>query len=340
MNKSFSMLPVNHLPMFRSFFFLLFFALPFLSKAQHMEGVTGKPDTSYTAYSAYRSSIKDFPNAGLTVVKDSLPPTVQDKRNITYAVVNNQPLQLDVFYPKGKHKPLPAILIIHGGGWRSGNRTQHYALAERLAEKGYVCVTASYRLSTEALYPAAVQDLKMSIRWIRANAKTYGVDTSKVAVLGFSAGGQLAALISNTNGVAMFETQDDHRHQSSAVQAIIDIDGILAFIHPESGEGNDTKSTSAATYWFGYSKTENPELWKQASALSYAGPHTPPTLFLNSGIPRMHAGRDDYINIVSKYNIYTEVHDMHGPHAFCMFEPWFTPTVQYITAFLDKVFKK
>jgi pectinesterase len=248
-------------------------------------------------------------------------------------------LKLDVFQPDKIQKPLPAILIIHGGGWRSGNKEQHHALAERLSENGYVCFTASYRLSTDALYPAAVQDLKTAIRWIRANAKTYEVDTTKIVALGFSSGAQLAALIGATNDVATFEGPSGNLSYSSNVNAIVSIDGILAFIHPESGEGDDSKSTSAATYWFGYSKTENPELWKAASALTYAGPDTPPTLFLNSSLPRFHAGRDDYIKELSKYNIYTEVHEFDAPHTFCLFEPWFTPTVDYITSFLKRVLK-
>ncbi len=125
------------------------------------------------------------------------------------------------------------------------------------------------------------------------------------------------------------------------MQAVIDIDGILAFIHPESGEGDDSKRTSAATNWFGYSKNDNPELWKQASALTYAGKNSVPTLFINSAVDRMHAGREDHIKILKENNIYTEVqHFDNSPHAFCLFEPWFQPTIKYIDDFLKKVFPK
>ena len=123
------------------------------------------------------------------------------------------------------------------------------------------------------------------------------------------------------------------------VNAVIDIDGTLSFVHPESGEGDDSKKTSAATYWFGYSKKENPELWTQASPLTHAGKTTPPTLFINSSIERMHAGRNDYIKILTENNIYTEVKTFeNSPHHFCLMEPWFTPTVKYIDEFLKKVF--
>jgi pectinesterase len=112
---------------------------------------------------------------------------------------------------------------------------------------GYATFTAEYRLSTEALYPAAVQDLKAAVRWIRANAPQYHVDANKIASLGFSAGGQLASLVGNTNGVQTFEANEGITGVSSDVQAIVDIDGIVAFIHPESAEGDDSKRTSAAT---------------------------------------------------------------------------------------------
>lgn len=303
--------------------------------AQRTDGLTHRPDTSFTNYSAYTNAKKNYPQTSW--VKEDELPSVKKESNIPYLTIDNTTLSLDVFHPKKKHKPLPAILIIHGGGWRSGNRMQHYALAERLAEKGYVCFTVSYRLSTDVLFPGGVQDLKSAIRWIRANARPYGVDTSRVVALGFSSGAQMAALIGTTNGMDKFEGPSGNLDVSSNVQAIVSIDGILAFIHPESGEGNDSKSTSAATYWFGYSKTENPALWNEASALTYAGLHTPPTLFLNSSQPRFHAGRDDYIKELSKHNIYTEVHEFEAPHTFCLFEPWFTPTVDYITAFLKKV---
>lgn len=305
------------------------------ASAQLTSGLTHQPDTSFTNYSAFQKAKKQYPNIAL--VKDSMPPGVKADKNLNYTNLDGQKLPVDVFAPKeDKRRLKPAIIIVHGGGWRSGNRTQHYPLAGRLAEKGYVCFTPAYRLSTEALYPAAVQDLKAAIHWVRINAKKFSVDTNRIAILGFSAGGQLATLLGTTAKDTLFSKGKF----TTPVQAIVDIDGTLAFIHPESGESNDSKSISAATYWFGYSKTERPDLLNQASALNHAGPDTPPTVFINSSLDRMHAGRTDYINILNKYHIYTEVHAFpDSPHAFCLLEPWFTPTVNYITAFLDKVLK-
>jgi acetyl esterase/lipase len=306
--------------------------------AQSSEGLTHKPDTSYTTYSAYVSSKKSNPD--IKIIPEFHSKSVKEARNITYCKLGERKLLLDAFYPSSKSKTKrAAVIIIHGGGWRSGNRTQHYPLAQRLADLGYVCFTPEYRLSTEALYPAAVYDLKSALRWVRDNAKKYNIDPNKIAVLGFSAGGELAAFLGVTSGNPKFEGTECNLKTSSLVNAIVDLDGTLSFVHPESGEGDDTKRTSAATYWFGYSKKDNPKLWEEASPLTYVSQHTPPTLFINSSVDRMHAGRTDFLKVLDENHIYSEVKTFSdAPHSFPLFDPWFEPTVKFIDQFLKKVF--
>ena len=139
--------------------------------SQSMAGVTGKIDTSYNNNVAYRSVVKTWPNA--KVVSEFRSSSFKEKRNIVYCSLRSdwgeRKLLLDAFCPKGKTKKRTAIIIIHGGGWRSGNRTQHYPLAQHLADLGYVCFTPEYRLSTEALYPAAIFDLKSAYFTVGSN---------------------------------------------------------------------------------------------------------------------------------------------------------------------------
>lgn len=300
-------------------------------------GLTGVRDTSFNTKRAFAQIAKEFPQASLA--EFGLPSSVVEERNISYCNTGKRDLALDVFYPKTKTKKFfPAVLVIHGGGWRSGNRSQHIPLAQKLAERGFVTVTVEYRLSTEALYPAAVYDLKAAIRWMRANAKKYNIDPKKIAALGYSAGGQLAALLGATNGNAAFEGNLGNMPFSSKVNAVVDLDGTLAFIHPESGEGDDSKGISAATYWFGYPKTQKPELWNEAGALNQVNKNTPPFLFINSSVARMHAGRDDMRKKLDTLHIYSEVHTFpEAPHTFVLFQPWFEPTLNYTTTFLKKV---
>jgi len=330
------MLPLNPLAHCR---LLPLLALALLTRPARAQQPPAFPrDTSFTVHSAYSKAKKQYPD--ITVARPPVPTTVRARTDIVYCIPNGHPLKLDVFYPKPKRRrQLPAVLIVHGGGWRSGDRSQHIPLAQQLAARGFVAVTAEYRLSTEAPYPAAVQDLKTAIRWMRANARSYGLDTARIAVWGFSAGGQLAALVGTTNQNPLYEAGNCYRSRSSSVQAIIDADGILAFIHPESGEGDDSRSLSAATQWLGSSKQARPELWQQASALSHLGPATPPILFINSGVDRMHAGRDDARRQLAALGIYSEIQRFpEAPHPFPLFNPWFAPTLEYTVAFLRRVF--
>jgi len=318
---------------------ILFFLSYFFGSSQSTKGITGKPDTSYSLNSAYAGTIKSNPEA--KIVNEFHSPSITEEKSISYCTIGSRKLVVDAFYPKQQNNTKRiAIIIVHGGGWRTGNRTLHYSLAQRLADLGYVCFTPEYRLSTEALYPAAVYDIKSVIRWVRKNAAKYNLDTKKIAVAGHSAGGELAAMMGATNNISTFEGTGCDLNISSKVNAVIDIDGLLAFIHPESGEGDDSKRISAATNWFGYSKAENPELWKQGSPLTHVGPHSPPILFINSNVARMHAGREDYIKILNEHKIYSEIRSFDAPHSFCLFDPWFEPTVKYIDDFLKKIFAK
>lgn len=296
-------------------------------------------DTSFTVHSAFVKARRQHP--AITVARPPVPAAVRTQLAVPYCVVpGGRALQLDVFYPRPhRRRPVPAVLLVHGGGWRSGDRSQHAPLAAQLAARGFVAVTVEYRLTPEAPYPAAVQDLKTALRWLRAHARPYGLDTTRVAVWGFSAGGQLAALVGTTNNDPRYETGTSYRSRSSRVQAIVNVDGIMAFIHPESGEGDDSRGLSAATQWLGSNKLTNPALWHQASALSHLGPGTPPILFINSGVARMHAGRDDARRQLEALGIYSQVQQFpEAPHPFPLFTPWFTPTLEYTVAFLRQVF--
>jgi pectinesterase len=305
--------------------------------AQITSGLTHVHDTSFNVTNEYNKNKKKYPD--LKIVELFSLQTIREKKNIVYCSLGERKLQLDAFYPAKKSKGRTAIMIIHGGGWRSGDRTQHHPLAQRFADLGYVCFTPEYRLSTEALYPAAVYDLKAVLQWIHAHAKEYCIDTNKIAVLGFSAGGELAAFLAATNYNKQYQSNLCNSGYSTGIHALIDLDGTLSFVHPESGEGDDRKKISAATYWFGYSKKDNYKLWEDTSPLTHAGKNTPPTLFINSSVERMHAGRNDFIKILNQYNVYSEVKTFEdAPHSFPLFDPWFEPTVKYVDDFLKKIF--
>jgi len=128
---------------------------------------------------------------------------VPERLNLRYTVQRDQvytpdswpkKLLADVYIPEGKG-PFPAVLVIHGGGWRSGDRAQVESIAERVAKRGYVAVNITYRLVPDALFPAPVLDVQQAIRWLRSHAADYQVDPSRVGAWGYSAGAHLAALV-------------------------------------------------------------------------------------------------------------------------------------------------
>lgn len=313
-------------------------------------------DTTFTPYMAWIHIKKEFPQA--EVVKPQLPEGVVAQENIVYSVLpetdfGSRELHLDLFRPEKPGK-YPALILIFGGGWRSGNKTMQVPMAQQIATHGYVTACVEYRLSPEAQYPAAVYDIKAAIRYLRANAEKYNIDPDKIAISGSSAGGQLAALVGTTSGVKKFDDEAKNslrqgqrvagkrqKNISTKVQAIIDMDGILDFRAPdESTKDTDPARKSAGAWWFGKTFQEAPELWIEASPIEYVGKNTPPMLFINSALPRFHYGRDSAIVILNKYHIYSEVYTIPAtPHPFWLFHPWFEPTVEYMLNFLNRVLK-
>lgn len=308
--------------------------------AQNSSTLSSQRDTSYNFYTASAKMHKKFPDA--EPVFPHIPENVKEIKNIVYAEVGERKLHLDIFYPTNlNNKDIPGVVLIHGGGWRSGNRQLVIPMAEKLAANGYVTIAVEYRLSTEALYPASVYDIKAAIRWMRANASEYKINNKEIAVYGCSAGGHLAALIGTTNGDRKFEGDEGNNGYSSDVQSIIDVDGVLDFFGKGSEEVYKKSGKPSAAYlWFGVSAKENPEIWKEAGPINHTNKNTPPVLFINSGQPRFHAGRDEMIKKLNSFNIYSEVHTLEGTiHTFWLFNPWFEKTFDYTLNFLKKTLK-
>ena len=314
---------------FHNSIFLILILFCFCKNTQAQEKHEVKP---YTISTTYEKLKKDYP-----FIKP-IEPLVSDKirslEDEVYKTVDGRELKADVYIPNIDAEKYPAVLLIHGGGWLTGSKENERIMAQQLAKNGYVAVTASYRLGTEAVYPAGVLDLKDAVKWMRKNAEEYKIDPEKIAVLGASAGAQLATLLGVTPDSDIYK--NENTEQSDKVQAIVNIDGIVSFIHPEA-----SKEGWMAATWLGGSKSENFKTWKEASPLEYAGENTPPTLFINSSQVRFHAGRDDMIQILDDNYIYNEKHTIEGsPHSFWLMQPWFEETLEYTLNFLDKVFKK
>jgi pectinesterase len=310
--------------------------LPFSVTAQHYRMHPDIPtDSSYNAQNELIKNRKKYPEISLVGLGNQGGLTICN--DLVYVRYGKREMHLDLVLPRGKKK-VPVVVIIHAGGWRSGEKNMDRPIAYELSRNGFATVCVEYRLSMEARYPAGVQDIKTAIRWVRANAAKYHLQGDRMAVLGTSAGGQLAALIGAENGIMSQYKTNDYKQYSDKVQAVVDMDGVLAFLHPESSEGQDQKGKlSAATLWFGASPKEKPELFNEASAYSHVGKQTAPFLFVNSALPRFHAGRDDMIHKLNALRVYNETHTIENtPHTFWLFHPWFDEAMPYVVRFLNK----
>jgi acetyl esterase/lipase len=322
-------------------FFLLLFMLVKWSGAQHYLMHPDIPvDTTYNVLNEFRKHRKNIPNLQIAGIGDT--SQIEMVPDVVYATLQGRELHLDIIKPAGQQsgERLPVVVMVHGGGWRSGDKEMEWPMAFALARRGYACVVVEYRTSMEALYPAAIIDVRTAIRWTRAHARKYNFDPNRIAIQGNSAGGQMASLIGSINGKhARFDGRL-YRRQSNVVQAVVNLDGLLAFIHPESGEGRDQPGKpSAATLWFGSTTEDNPDVRHEASALTHIHRESAPTLFINSSIPRFGAGRDDYIATLQTYGIHYEMHGFPDDiHTFWLFEPYFNSTIERIDDFLKLIF--
>lgn len=142
-------------------------------------------------------------------------------QNVAYAG-DSTAQKLDIYLPEGG-EAAPVIVVVHGGGFRFGD--ENMTVIEPIfaaVEQGYAVVSIDYRKSTEAPFPAAVADTKAAVRWVRANAATYGFDGDNIAIWGESAGAYLSVMTALTPEVAELNGDvDENLDQSSAVQALV-----------------------------------------------------------------------------------------------------------------------
>ncbi|MDR9415408.1 MAG: alpha/beta hydrolase [Gracilimonas sp.] len=298
-----------------------------------VQNVNFPRDTSYTIHSAYQKYVKDYPQ--IKIANPDIDGQINIQRNLVYKSTDNRVLRLDVFTSQLREENTrPTVLLIHGGGWISGNKSLLHPLAKEIADHGFAAIAIEYRLSLEAQYPAAVQDIKTAIKWIKDHAHDFNIDSERIAILGTSAGGQLAALVGTTAKDHHFEDPSDTSNATTEVQAIVDIDGILAFIHPDSKEG------VVAGKWLGGDQKEVRGKWIEASALTHVDELTPPMLFIGSSYPRFLAGREEAIEVLDHHGIQHKTYTFDdAPHSFWLFHPWFEPTVEQVIHFLDMQLK-
>ena len=193
-----------------------------------------------------------------------VPVNIESFKDIEYKNANGKSLQLDIYRQKELNEKAPLLVFIHGGGWRSGKRQDYLIYLLDYAEKGFVTATVSYRLKKDSVYPAAIEDVLDAVDFLYKNEETYGYDTSRVALVGGSAGAHLAML-------AGYGWENPPRHK---VKAVVDIYGPVDLTTPYG------QTQFMVTDFIGHSYSEKPELYWEASPARYLKEDLPPTLIL------------------------------------------------------------
>ena len=226
----------------------------------------------------------------------------------------------------------PCILDIHGGGWKARQIESDKPMMERLAQRGFVTALVSYRLSTEAKYPAALHDCKAALRCLRAHAKELKLDPDRIGCMGGSAGGHLSGLTGMTSGLAGFEGEGPFKGYSSAVKACI----VMAATQ-DLMAANAEKTNEGAVLFFGGSAQENPDIYRAASPITHVRTGVPPTIFIEGEKDTLKIGRAEMMEKLKALGVETAVHTLKdAPHPFWMSDPWCAETVAIAAIFFKK----
>lgn len=143
------------------------------------------------------------------------------RSDLVYATHEGEKLRLDLALPKGGRARVPGVVVIHGGGWAAGSRKLHVDLIERLAARGYVAATVSYRFAPLHPWPAQIHDVKAAVRYLRENADTFRLDPDRIGAIGFSAGAHLALLLGTADPGDGLEGEAAPGAPASKVAAVV-----------------------------------------------------------------------------------------------------------------------
>ena len=264
---------------------------------------------------------------------------VRELPGLTYADRPTGELKLDLFLPPaaaaGDEAP-PMVVLIHGGGWRKGSRDGERNKAVWLANRGYAAAAISYRLAGEAPFPAAIDDVRDAVRWLRRRAPEYGYDDDRIAAVGSSAGAHLAALLATAGDVPLDDGPGPSRQTgvdpvSAAVQAAVVIAGPTD-TESERAKTESRRPDSNYRLFLGGTYDEVPARYAAASPAHWAVDDVSPLLLIGEN------SLDSFDGLRAKLSDLGVAADTFvltgGLHGEWNWDPWFAPTMTRIDRFL------
>jgi acetyl esterase/lipase len=232
-----------------------------------------------------------------------LPPAAP--RSLVYGEAGGRELRLDLYPALGASGPAPVVVVIHGGSWQSGDSTQLAPLNRYLAGRGYAVAAINYRLAPQWPFPAARDDVLAALAFLKAQAPALGLDAGRIALLGRSAGAQLALLVAYTAG-------------DPAIRGAISLYGPTDMVYGYENPANPLVIDSRAVLeaYLGGTPASAAAAYRAASPLAFVGPATPPTLLI-------HGGRDELVRLRNSERLAEALAGAGRPHLLVAL-PWAT----------------
>ena len=321
----------KHIPI-RSFsHFLMILLIAGCSPTENKSGPP-KPPRGYANETLLKAAILGK-MLDIVNTKPDIPETITEYKDITYKKVGDRSLKLDIYQPKNLNHPVPVLIFIHGGAWKGGNKSDYLLYLIDFAKQGYVTATLSYRFSREAIFPAAVRDVKCAVRWIRAHAKEYNIDADNIAVIGGSAGGHLAMMIGYSSDNPEFDGECEQDSVSSRVQAVVNLYG------PSDLTTDFAIKQGVLVDFMGAPFSEAPEIYKKASPITWISKDDPPTLIFQGTIDSTVPVRQSDIlkEKLDQTGVINEYHRLEGwPHTMDLAQSVNEYCQYYMNAFFQK----
>ena len=214
-----------------------------------------------------------------------VPAGITVQRDVTFLATDREE-KLDLYRPEKNEsgKPMPAVVIIHGGGWVKGDkgREREFVSGTALAKAGYVAISVNYETRKGKRWPNNLQDCKNAVRWLRKNAEMLDVDGSRIGVIGGSAGGHLALMVAYTGDHPKLSNDDLYPGVSDKVGACVDMYGITNLLTRKVADkkGVPTKELKEHRL-FSKDREQAPAMWRNASPINYIDKNSPPTLIFH-----------------------------------------------------------
>jgi len=209
-----------------------------------------------------------------------IPETLKPSLDVVYAADGDRNLLADIFSPVKAQGKVPAIVVVHGGGWMKGDKTKFRALAIELANRGYLTMAIEYRLGGEAKLPAAIHDCNAAVRYLRANADSLGIDPNRIGAVGGSAGGHLVGLMATGHDLQELQGEGGNQDYSSKLQAAIVMAGPMQISTGNVAEQASKNGDKAyATQWIG-PISESLDQYELADAHCHSSSDDSPILFM------------------------------------------------------------